>query len=337
MNQNKTTTGIKALGLCSGGLDSMLSALILQDQGIDVTWISFETPFFHSTAAKKASKQTGIPLIVKDITSEYMEMMRAPKAGFGKNMNPCMDCHALMFKLAGEIMKQQGFHFLFSGEVIGQRPKSQTKNALRWVEKHSGFDGYLVRPLSGKLLPETKAELEGLVDRKQLLDITGRGRKVQMDLAKKYGITEYPSPAGGCVLTDKGFSIRLRDLLYTQNTEDPLELCMLNHGRHFRLSHDVKLVVGRNKWDNKQIMQLYNPDCHIRLRHAGMPGPDAIFFGPPSEATITLAARITAGYTKAKPGTPSRVRVTQGEKSWEVEVTTPASGAFHDLLIPPPT
>ncbi len=336
MNQSQTTTGIKALGLCSGGLDSILSALVLQDQGIEVTWVSFETPFFNAKAAKNAAKQTGIPLIIKDITPEYMEMMRSPKAGFGKNMNPCMDCHALMFKLAGEMMKQQGFHFLFSGEVIGQRPKSQTKNAMRWVEKHSEFDGYLVRPLSGKLLPETKVEQDGLVDREQLLAISGRGRKAQMALAKQYGITEYPPPAGGCVLTDKGFSSRLKDLLYIQKTEDPVALCMLNHGRHFRLSHDAKLVVGRNKGDNKRIMKLYDPDKHIRLRHAGMPGPDAIFLGPPTEKEIKLAARITAGYTKATPGTPSIVRVTQGKTIREVEVTTPASSAFHSLLIPPP-
>ncbi|WDP92684.1 MAG: tRNA 4-thiouridine(8) synthase ThiI [Desulfobacter sp.] len=337
MNENKTTTGIKALGLCSGGLDSILSALVLREQGIEVTWVSFETPFFNAKSAKKASKQTGVPLIVKDITPEYLEMMRAPHAGFGKNMNPCMDCHALMFAQAGKIMEEQGFDFLFSGEVMGQRPKSQTKNALRYVEKNSGYDGYIVRPLSGKILPETRAEQDGLVDREQLLDITGRGRKRQMELADKFGITEFPSPAGGCVLTDKGFSIRLRDLLYVQKTEDPVQLRLLNHGRHFRLSDSAKLIVGRNKGDNKRIMALYDPDCHIRLRHAGLPGPDAIFYGSAAEEDILLAARITAGYTKAQPGDVSLVRVFEGDQTREVKVTTPESGAFHDLLVPPPT
>lgn len=248
-----------------------------------------------------------------------------------------MDCHALMFAQAGKIMEKEGFHFLFSGEVMGQRPKSQTKNALRYVEKNSGYDGYIVRPLSGKLLPETRAEQEGLVDREQMLDITGRGRKVQMELAEKFGITEYPSPAGGCVLTDKGFSIRLRDLLYVQKTEDPVQLRLLNHGRHFRLDNTSKLVVGRNKGDNNRIMKLYDPACHIRLRHAGLPGPDAIFYGTATEENILKAARITAGYTKAKPGDEALVRVFVGEQTREVKVTTPEPGSFHDLLIPPPT
>ncbi len=336
MNQNKTTTQVKALGLCSCGLDSILSALVLQQQGIAVTWVSFETPFFNAGAAKKASRQTGIPLIVKDITPVYMEMMRAPRGGFGKNMNPCMDCHALMFAQAGALMKEQGFHFLFSGEVMGQRPKSQTKNALRYVEKHSGFDGYIVRPLSGRLLPETRAEQEGWVDRDQLLDISGRGRKRQMELAARFKITDFPSPAGGCVLTDKGFSQRLKDLLYVQKTEDPVQLRLLNYGRHFRLDETSKLMVGRNRGENKRIMDLYDPACHIRMRHADLPGPDALIFGNASEQSLMTAARITAGYTKSKPGESAMVRIFEGDRTRELEVITPESGAFHDLLIQAP-
>ncbi|MBL6996301.1 MAG: tRNA 4-thiouridine(8) synthase ThiI, partial [Desulfobacula sp.] len=159
MNIDKTSSQtkdqIKGLGLCSGGLDSILSALLLQRQGIDITWICFETPFFSSESAQKASRMTGIPLMTLDITDDYMEMMKSPRAGFGKNMNPCMDCHALMFSKAGEILKTKGFLFLFSGEVLGQRPKSQNKNSLRYVEKNSGFDGQILRPLCARLLPET--------------------------------------------------------------------------------------------------------------------------------------------------------------------------------------
>ncbi len=333
MNPNQTTRPIRALGLCSGGLDSILSALVLKDQGIDVTWISFETPFFNSASAQKASDQTGIPLIVKDITQIYMEMMRKPLMGFGKNMNPCMDCHTLMFSQAAQLMKEQGFHFLFSGEVMGQRPKSQTKNALRYVEKNSGIDGYIVRPLSAKLLPETLAEQEGLVDRERLLDISGRSRKVQMGLAKSFGIKDYPAPAGGCLLTDKIFSQRLRDLLYVQKTEDPAQLHLLKSGRHFRLTPSCKLVVGRNRGDNGQLMAHYDPKQHIRLRHAGMPGPEALAFGTMEEEQILEAARITAGYTKAKPGTPSPVTVFQDGNIREVTVTTPKPQEFRDKMI----
>ncbi len=199
-----------------------------QNQGIEVTWISFETPFFTSEKAAKASVICDIPLITKDITGPYLEMMKAPKAGFGKNMNPCMDCHALMFETAGYIMQEQKFDFLFSGEVVGQRPKSQTKNALQYVEKNSRFKGFILRPLSAHCLPETPMEAGGLVDRSQLLGINGRSRKQQMALARKLGITEYPAPAGGCLLTDPGFSNRLKDLFYVQKPWKSVRFICLN-------------------------------------------------------------------------------------------------------------
>lgn len=336
MNPIKNTRQVKALGLSSGGLDSILAALLLKDQGIDVTWISFETPFFDAKAAKEASKQTGIPLIVKDITDAFMEMMKAPKAGFGKNMNPCMDCHTLMFAEAGVMMAEIGADFLFSGEVVGQRPKSQTKNSLRYVEKNCGFDGLILRPLSAGLLPETIAEQKGLVDRSRLLSISGRSRKPQTALAKKYGITEYPSPAGGCLLTEKGYSQRLRDLLYVQKTKDKTQLHLLKYGRHFRLDNKSKLVVGRNKAENKRIMNLYDPKTHIRLRCTHLPGPDALVFGQTDETTLCLAATITSGYTKAPAGALTTISIFEKQGTREIEVVRPESGAFHDLLIQTP-
>lgn len=333
MNQKKTTRQIKALGLCSGGLDSILSALVLKKQGIDVTWISFETPFFSSESARKASKQTGIDLIIQDITGEYMEMMKAPRGGFGKNMNPCVDCHTMMFATAGARMKEEGFDFLFSGEVLGQRPKSQTKNALRSVEKNSGFDGDILRPLSAKCLPETRVEQQGLVDRERLMDITGRSRKIQMQMAKEFGIKEYPAPAGGCLLTDKIFSNRLRDLLYVQKTDETRQLHLLKFGRHFRLDNGCKLIVGRSKNDNEQILAWYDKTLDIQLRHAEMAGPDVVLLGNFSDAHIKTAAQITAGYTKSKPGETAAIKVVEKGKETLRKVLTQQPGAFEDLMI----
>jgi len=206
----------KGLGLLSGGLDSSLAALTLKRQGVEVSGISFATPFFGTGKARKAAEQMEIPLIVKDISDVHLEMLKNPVYGYGKNMNPCIDCHAMMFNLAGEIMRQEGFDFLFSGEVLGQRPMSQNITALHTVAKHSGCKGRILRPLSAKLLPITPMEEEGLVDREQLLDIQGRSRKRQEALAKEWGLKEYPSSGGGCLLTEKSFSGRLRDLIEKQ-------------------------------------------------------------------------------------------------------------------------
>ena len=333
MNPIKTTRQVKALGLSSGGLDSILAALILKDQGIDVTWISFETPFFNAKAAKKASKQTGIPLIVKDITDAYMEMIKAPKAGFGKNMNPCMDCHTLMFATAGAMMAEIGADFLFSGEVVGQRPKSQTKNSLRYVEKNCGFDGLILRPLSAGLLPETIAEQKGLVDRSRLLSISGRSRKPQTALAEKYGITEYPSPAGGCLLTDKGYSNRLGDLFQHQEDAPERDLELLKHGRHFRLDHHTKIVVGRTRADNDLIQHCIDPAEDTILKTIGFPGPLVVIPRGGAQGSVPLAAAICAGYTKAPADQPVKVKVASPEGESTVEILPVKPGSVSHLLI----
>ena len=333
MKIDKTSIQIKGLGLCSGGLDSILSALLLQRQGIEVTWICFETPFFSSESAKKASCKTGIPLITLDITDNYMEMMKAPKAGFGKNMNPCMDCHALMFSKAGEILKNKGFHFLFSGEVLGQRPKSQNKNSLRYVEKNSGFEGQILRPLCAKLLPATLVEQNGMVDRQQLMDISGRSRKTQVQMARDFGIKEYPSPAGGCLLTDKIFSNRLRDLMDVQKMFDKRELYFLKYGRHFRLDSKTKIIVGRSKNDNKNLLKYFNASKDILLKHAGIPGPDVVLTGSLTPENIQTAATICAGYTKSKPGEEAQIKVLTRNDETIVSVKTVKVLEFKHLMI----
>jgi tRNA-uridine 2-sulfurtransferase len=311
----------------------MLAGLVLKNQGIDVTWICFETPFFFADKAKKASQACGIPLIVKDITRPYMEMMQAPKAGFGKHMNPCMDCHALMFETAGHIMNQQGFDFLFSGEVVGQRPKSQTKNALQYVEKNSFFKGAILRPLSALCLPETPMEANGLVDRSKLLGISGRTRKPQMALAKALGISEYPAPAGGCLLTDKQFSLRLKDLLYVQKTGQVRHLHLLRYGRHFRLTDSCKLVLGRSLHDNQQILAWYDPAEDALLGHAELPGPVTLLLGRYGKDQIQTAAAMTAAYTKAPAGDPAQIQVSIHGDQTSVTVITPAASEFASLMI----
>ena len=307
------TKRVRALGLCSGGLDSTLAGLVLRKQQIEVEWISFETPFFSADKARRAAKQTGIPLVVENISGEYIKMLRNPNCGYGQHMNPCLDCHALMFRVAARFMDQGKFDFLFSGEVVGQRPMSQTKPSLRYVEKNSDSDGYILRPLSAKLLPETIPEKEGLVDREQLFDISGRGRKRQIQLAKSFGITEYPAPAGGCLLTDKGFSERLRDLFDHQDTTTENELSMLRHGRHFRLNDQSKLIVGRTQIDNEKLLNYHNPQTDTVIKVKRYPGPIGILPYGQRKDVITLAASICAGYSKAPALTPVDVAVTSPE------------------------
>jgi tRNA U34 2-thiouridine synthase MnmA/TrmU len=301
---------IRALGLCSGGLDSMLSALVLRDQGIEVHWIAFETPFFSSAKARQASVQTGVPLTVRNITPVYLRMMRSPSVKYGKHMNPCMDCHTLMFRQAGEIMTADGFDFLFSGEVLGQRPMSQTRNSLRYVEKHSGYDGLILRPLSARKLPETLPEQSGLVDRARLLDFSGRSRKPQIALAATLGIAEFPAPAGGCLLTDKTFSRRLKDLFDHQATTPENDLHLLRFGRHLRLDAQTKIVVGRTRQDNEQINRWVDPQRDTVIKLDDYPGPLVVMPGGGAASVTLLAAGICAGYSKAPGHTPVKVNIT---------------------------
>ena len=324
---------VSALGLCSGGLDSILSALVLRKQGIAVEWVFFETPFFSSAKARQASQNTGIPIIVKNITSAYLKMLKDPSCGYGKHMNPCMDCHALMFRLAGTIMQESGFDFLFSGEVLGQRPMSQNKQSLRYVEKQSGFDGYILRPLSAKRLPETIPEKRGLVNRELLFGISGRSRKPQMKLAKEFGIADYPSPAGGCLLTDKGYSARLKDLFDHQDTYTEKELHLLKHGRHLRLNQNAKIVVGRTHKDNENIIKYCDPAVDTIIKVQNFPGPTALMPRGGSKEIMILAASICAGYSKAPDITPVDVGVNtpQGHETIKV-IGIPPTDIRHFLI-----
>jgi len=244
-----------------------------------------------------------------------------------------MDCHALMVRLAGDIMKERGFDFLFSGEVLGQRPMSQTRSSLRYVEKHSGFDGYLLRPLSAKRLPKTIPEKKGFVDRNQLLDISGRSRKTQMRLAEEFGITDYPTPAGGCLLTDNSYSARLKDLFEHQESFPEEALHLLKHGRHLRLDRSTKIIVGRTKQDNENILKYYNPASDTVLKVKHYPGPIVLLPNGGNHDFLRKAASICAGYSKAPKNLPADVLVTTADGFEIIQVVGIPHAEIRHLML----
>ncbi|CAO0822126.1 tRNA 4-thiouridine(8) synthase ThiI [Desulfarculales bacterium] len=302
----------RALGLLSGGLDSILACLALRRAGVEVSAISFASPFFNADKAHAAAAAYGIPLTVLEVGPAHLEqVVKNPRYGYGSNMNPCIDCHAYMFRQAGAIMEREGFAFLFSGEVLGQRPMSQNKQALATVAKHSGQGPRILRPLSALVLAPTAMEESGLVDRSLLLGLSGRSRKPQMALAVELGVRDYPAPAGGCLLTEPGFSRRLKDLLGHDPAAGVELVELLKHGRHLRLSSTAKLIVGRNQAEN-QILEGLATASAQRLVAMGVPGPLGLYFGPTEGADLELAAALVAGYGQAPPGQEVTVQVGQG-------------------------
>jgi len=255
---------VKALVLLSGGLDSILAVKLLLEQGIAVQAINFRTNFCGPNKARPAAEMLGVSLREVSIREEFLEVLKKPKHGYGSGMNPCIDCHALMLKKAGEIMRSEGYDFLATGEVLGERPMSQHKQALDIVARDANVVGYLLRPLSAKLLEPTIAEKEGLVDREKLLDISGRSRKTQMALAERYGIKKYPTPAGGCALTQKGFADRLRELMKHKPDFNSEDVNLVAIGRHFWVQGnsldyaldesacaDSQIILGRDQEENE--------------------------------------------------------------------------------------
>ena len=323
---------IKAVGLVSGGLDSMLAARILLDQGIQVLGVAFVTPFFGDEKARRAAEQLNIPLTVLDISQDHWVMLKSPRYGYGKGMNPCIDCHALMIRKAGEWMEKVQADFLFTGEVLGQRPFSQTKPSLRAVEKASGHLNRILRPLSALLLSETRPEQEGLVDRSRLLDIQGRSRKRQMAMAEGYGL-KYPAPAGGCLLTDPIFSMRLKEL-FSHSPDPPLrEVELLKTGRHFRLSPDIKAIVGRNQKENEFIEKWAAPEDGW-ARVIGHPGPMALALGRPDKTEDwERFAQLCLTYSDAPGDQVVPVQLGQGDRRWQIKVAKFSKEVFRQWMI----
>ncbi len=293
---------MRALALLSGGLDSTLAIRVILDQGIEVEAINFFTPFCLcnrnsgcGNRAKKVADRFGVRLKIFNIAAEYLEIIKKPKHGYGKNLNPCIDCRILMHKKAKEYMKAIGASFVITGEVLGQRPMSQHKKAFKIIERESGLEGLVLRPLSARLLPLTIPEKEGWVKRERLSVISGRSRKPQMVLARDFEISDYPCSAGGCLLTDPGFSRRVEDLMtYSEITLNDIEL--LKVGRHFRLSSACKVVIGRNKEENGRLLGLARMGDIIFKPVDGTKGPISIGRGNFKEEDFQNSASIIARY-----------------------------------------
>lgn len=296
---------IKALALFSGGLDSALAIKLVKDQGIEVIALNFVSHFFGGTnpKAEKMAEQLGVRLEYIDFKERHTAVVEDPVFGRGKNMNPCIDCHSLMFKVAGELLEKYGAHFVISGEVLGQRPMSQNSQALEKVKMLSEMKDLVLRPLSAKLLPPSKAELEGWVDREKLLDIQGRSRHRQMELMDYYGIVDYPSPGGGCLLTDPAYSERLKvvenDGLL--NEENSYLFYLLREARFFRFAKGRYLFVGRNEESNKKMIEIREAGKGKFYLHTHeVPGPQMLSNCELTKEEINLAKRMFSRYSKAK-------------------------------------
>lgn len=296
----------KAIALYSGGLDSTLAILVAMRQGIEVTAVTFLTHFGCDISDKSscskdpfaASAKFGFEVKLCHLAEKFVEIVKRPKFGHGKNMNPCIDCRILMLKEAKELMAMRGAHFIVTGEVLGQRPMSQRRDTFPRIDREAGLEGYILRPLSAKLLKPTIAEQSGLVDRERLYGFHGRSRKPQMALAEEFGLVDYPPPAGGCLLTDPIYSHRLRDLLEHNPSPSPKDINLLRVGRHFRAAGDCRIVVGRDKEENNVIEALAG-DEHL-LWVEGFGSPLTMVCGNAGEGTLHLAASICARYSDAK-------------------------------------
>src|SRR4030042_6789332 len=296
----------KAVALFSGGLDSTLSILTVLRHGVGVAALKFVTPFDHDIADTSSSfrnllhtaEQFRFEVRIFELSDQFMEIVKKPKFGYGRNMNPCIDCRIFMLKAAKDFMEKTEADFIISGEVLGQRPMSQRKNILCLIDKEAGVTDYVLRPLSAKLLKITIPEIKGILNREMLFDFRGRSRKPQMTLAKDFGLTDYPAPAGGCLLTEPHYAHRLKDLFTYQPDPDLDDLSLLRIGRHFRFSPSCKIIVGRNKIENEKIWSLSAKGCLLKVEGYG--SPTTLIIGEITAETLRVAASLCAKYSDAK-------------------------------------
>jgi tRNA U34 2-thiouridine synthase MnmA/TrmU len=318
----------KAVALYSGGLDSTLAILTVLQQDIEVVAVTFLTHFGcdisdRSSCSKnpfRAAEKFGFEVKLCHLSDAFIEIVKNPKFGHGKNMNPCMDCRILMLKEARTFMDMIGAQFIITGEVLGQRPMSQRRDALHIIDREAGLKGYVLRPLSAQLLNPTIPEEQGIVQREQLYRFSGRSRKPQMALADELGLTDYPAPAGGCLLTEPNYAYRLRELLTYDRDPSYDDLLLLRLGRHFRLSYDCKAIVGRNKAENEMLMQLAS-EKDICLRVEGFGSPICLLRGPADRTLLKTAASFCVRYSDAKKLSRVVVRVFNIDQPFTFEMS----------------
>jgi tRNA-specific 2-thiouridylase len=282
---------MKIVLLHSGGLDSTLALYIAKEWGAETFPLYVYSKFL---SLKQHPEIPGLKIV--DVTKEFIEIIRSPQHGYGKNLNPCIDCRILMLKQAKKYMKDIKADFIVTGEVLDQRPMSQRFEQLMLIDQKADLEGLIVRPLSGGLLPETIPEKKGLINRNDLLSIKGRSRKISLDLAQQMNIDKFASPSGGCLLTDPGFCRRLADIMRYQEKVDVRDIELLKTGRHFRLSPETKLIVGRNEEENEKLEQLKKSgETLIYVPDTG--SPNALLMGT---SPMEIAASITARYSDRK-------------------------------------
>lgn len=325
----------KAILLLSGGLDSTLAGKLLLDMGISVEAVNFVSPFCTCTpksmgcsAAQKAAGQLGIPVKVFSTGDEYIDIIKRPRFGRGKGMNPCLDCRIFIFSRAKKYMEECGADFIATGEVLGERPMSQRRQAIEIIERESGLNGLILRPLCAQLFPPTKPEIEHLVDRNKLLDIQGRCRKPQIDLAEKLGIRDFLCPAGGCLLTDLEFSARLKDLMEYDPEFSMNSLKLLKVGRHFRINSGVKIVVGRNEQENDTLERLHKTG-DILLLPLTRTGPNVLCRGQLSDDDVSIGAGLLATYTKGGIVMDVEARVDPTKRKYLIRNVLPLKNNTH--------
>lgn len=318
----------KAIALMSGGLDSTLAVRLMVEQGIEVTALNFKSPFCLcdggkaggcKTHARTAADQIGIGIKVIHKELDYLKTVRSPKFGYGTSMNPCVDCRIYTFRSAKKFMEETGASFIITGEVLAQRPMSQKRDPMFLIERESGLEGLILRPLSAKMLPPTLPEKMGIVDRDKLLTISGRSRKEQIKIADHFKIEDYPCASGGCLLTDKHFGVRLKDHFNFSEQDRWTDIKLLMLGKHFRLKNGSKVIIGRNEDENRRISVLGRGG--ILLNPVGFKGPTAYAAGAPDEYTIDTAGGLILRFSKFKGGEGAEISCTVGDEKKTVFIS----------------